>query len=61
MQRVDGMLRQHIGDVIVHDHGVARLMSQELATQLGWDGYSPVMYVGSDGVRCVCPPPTEER
>ena len=43
----------HMGDVLVHDSAGTRLISQEMATKLGWDGESPVMYLEADGVRCV--------
>jgi len=46
----------HVGDVLVHDSTGTRLISQEMATKLGWDGESPVMYLNSDGsIRFVCP------
>jgi len=46
----------HIGGVIVHDSNGVRVVEQDHARTLGWDGESPVMYLNSDGsVRFVCP------
>ena len=51
-----GRRNNHTGAVLVHESGVARLVQQEHALALGWDGESPVMYLEADGtVRCVCP------
>ena len=52
-----GTPREHFGPVIVHDlEGKQRLMDQANASKLGWDGFSPVMYLRADGsVECVVP------
>lgn len=48
----------HMGAVIVHHFAETEpaLVEQSLATSLGWDGESPVMFIDADGsVRNVCP------
>jgi len=52
----DGRRNNHIGPVIIHDSNGMRVVQQDHALTLGWDGESPVMYIEADGsIRFVCP------